>query len=58
MSLDEKRAALLARTRFNFLFKAAFYSLAEERGWRVDRYLGTSSHGTIALQLYFRAKGL
>lgn len=42
------RQRQIARMRLNYLFNAAWREIAEERGYRWDRALGTSSHLTIA----------
>lgn len=52
------RAQQLARMRFSYIFRAAWYSIAKERGYRFDQYLGTSSHWTIAVQHQLRSSGL
>jgi hypothetical protein len=58
----EAQAAVQAvyrrRAQFNELFRNAWYSIAEERGWRRDVFLGTASHGTIALRSYLAVRGL
>ncbi|GAB6995252.1 hypothetical protein JQ593_22580 [Bradyrhizobium viridifuturi] len=61
MSPEDKakgRAMQIARMRFNYIFREAWVSIARERGWFFDAYLGTSSHGTIALRSYLSASGL
>lgn len=50
--------AAITRQRVNFLVSKAWHEIAEERGYRFDNFLGTTSRGTIAVISYLRANGL
>lgn len=56
--LAEMQQRQLAVLRFNYIFRAAWTSIAQERGYMVDMFLGTSSHGTIAIRSYLSANGV
>lgn len=56
--LQAMRTKQINMIRFDYLFRSAFYSIAEERGYRFDSYLGTSSHGTIAIRSHLSANGV
>jgi hypothetical protein len=58
MEPSEARAVYLTRLRLDYLFRAAWHSIAAERGYRHDVFLGTSSHGTIAIRSYLHANGM
>lgn len=55
---EELRRTQAARQYIKQLFDKAWLSIATERGYRVDMWLGTSSHGTIAIQSFLRANGV
>jgi hypothetical protein len=46
------RRNYIVQKRLDYLFRAAWHSIAAERGYLVDMALGTSSHGTIAIRSY------
>lgn len=50
--------AALTRQRVNYLVSTAWHSICEERNYKVDAFLGTTSRGTIAVISYLRANGL
>lgn len=62
MSPDEMHSRQITHMRFLALFARAWrdmvFAHGYDRGPVFDKALGTSSHGTIALQSYLRAKGL
>jgi hypothetical protein len=53
-----KEIARARRQRVSILVSQAWREIATERGYRFDQFLGTSSHGTIAIISYLRANGL
>lgn len=55
--LEAQRAKQIATLRFDYLFRSAWVSIAREHGYMVDMFLGTSSHGTIAIRSYLSARG-
>ncbi len=56
--LDELRRRQLVMMRFDYLFRSAWVSIAQERSYMTDMWLGTSSHGTIAIRSYLHANGV
>lgn len=59
LDMQEKiRQAVIVRQRVAYLVSRAWHSIATERSYRFDQFLGTASHGTIALVSHLRAKGL
>lgn len=56
--IQKNRAKQMAIIRFDYLFRHAWRSVAEDHGWRYDAYLGTSSHGTIAIRSHLSANGV
>lgn len=47
-----------AKVQFNAKLRRAWYEIARERGYRFDSFLGTASHGTIAVISHLRAHGV
>jgi hypothetical protein len=56
--LQGMRQRQLAVIRFDYLFRSAWYSIAEDHGYRYDAWLGTASHGTIAIRSHLFANGV
>ena len=56
--LQKMRERQIAMIRFDYLFRSAWYAIAQERGYRHDSYLGTASHGTLAIRSYLSANGV
>lgn len=56
--VDDLRREQLVRLRLDYIFRAAWHSIAQERGYMIDAWLGTSSHGTIAIRSYLHANGM
>jgi hypothetical protein len=56
--IQTARTKQMNTIRFDYLFRAAWVSIAKERGYRYDNFLGTSSHGTIAIRSHLFANGV
>lgn len=56
--MQAMRAKQIAIQRFDYLFRHAWRSIAEDRRYIYDAYLGTSSHGTLAIRAHLSANGV
>lgn len=56
--VQKARVARLIQLRLDYLFRAAWRSIAAERGYRFDNFLNTSSHGVIALRSHLHLQGV
>lgn len=56
--LQAMREKQIVTIRFDYLFRSAWHSIAEDRGYIYDAFLGASSHGTIAIRSHLSAKGV
>lgn len=56
--LEELQRQQLNKRRLDYLFREAWYSIAEQCGYYRDMWLGTSSHGTIAIRSRFSTFGV
>lgn len=57
-TIEQARVRRLINMRLDHVFRSAWVSIAKERGWYHDNFLGTSSHGTLCVRSYFSALGV
>ncbi len=57
-ALVAQRQRQIIFARLDYLFRHAWHSIAQERGYVIDKFLATSSHGTLALRCHFLTLGV